>query len=138
MKIEDFLYKQFNKIKFSPSFNQSILTRPPPKEMLERNTKSNMSSPGRIPYPGRGSSRSPQPGRGFPGRSYAGRGGIHMIGRGGVTFGENKYLGEDKLQINVVPNSTDFKPGISQPPIPEWSGLASPVLQGAERANPGN
>jgi hypothetical protein len=138
MKIEDFLYKQFNKIKFSRHFNQNILNRPPPKEMLERNTRNNSNSPNRSSYSGRGSSPAQQQGRGFPGRSYAGRGGIQMAGRGGVTFGENKYLGDEKLQINVVPNPTDFKPGISQPPNSEWSGLVPPVLQGAERANPGN
>jgi hypothetical protein len=80
-----------------------------------------------------------QQGRGFPGRSYAGRGGIHVAGRGpNVSFGENKYLGEEKIQINVVPNPTGQIPGDGKPAISEGSGLAWSVLQGAERAHPGN
>ena len=121
MKIEDFLWKQFNKMKNSPHWKDAILQRPPPKPQEPRsgyeNHKPSFS--------------------GGNGKPYAGRGGIHTPMRK-VSYGENKQLDAEEVKTaegQVILNILD-KPVTVLPLSTEKSGSTrTPSSGGGDRAN---
>ena len=111
MKVEDFLWSQFNKLKNSAHWKDAILQRPPPKPQEPRTAYGNHK-------PGFG---------GGNGKPYAGRGGIHTPAKK-ISFGENKVL-------DLVENASSDPKSVSNSSLPEKPGSSRSAPTGADRAD---
>jgi len=120
MKIEDFLAKQFNRMKTSPFWKDSILHRVLPKPPEQR---SGHDTP-RVNF------------QGSNGRPYAGRGGIHTPLRK-PTYGENKLLIQEENAPPEDQSTTKHneRPGTNLPLSSERSGSTRAPSIAGDRAD---